>query len=259
MHRILQRVRDRMDDQGLLARLPVCGAIPLRLLTMCFLKWVLNYAAGKSECLMTLRGKGAKAVREHVFVADKAILTVEYEAGSLSLRVVDAYKHMGGIVASSGSQCRELLAWVTAMNSGVAALDRPVLSKHEVRLEDKLQRGHSFCSFTLARGRDWAMLSSKRCTVRACTFSDVPPTCTEAGRMRMRPIEKFWWPLDATPSMCKLQCCVFCSSLVWCNGEQRHFLLCCRLEMGTTLRGLRRCFGISLGSTGRRDPANCHT
>ena len=61
MHRILQRVRDRMDDQGLLARLPVCGAIPLRLLTMCFLKWVLNCAAGKSECLMTLRGKGVKS------------------------------------------------------------------------------------------------------------------------------------------------------------------------------------------------------
>ena len=120
-------------------------------------------------------------MREQVFVADKAILTVEYEAGSLSLRVVDAYKHLGGIVASSGSQCRELQARVKAMNSGVAALNRLVLSKHEVRLEDKLQRGHSFCSFTLARGRDWALLSSKRCTVRACTFSDVPPTCTEAG------------------------------------------------------------------------------
>ena len=33
----------------------------------------------------------------------KAMLTVEYGAGSLSLRVVDAYKHLGGIVASSGS------------------------------------------------------------------------------------------------------------------------------------------------------------
>ena len=94
---------------------------------------------GRSECLVTLRGKGAKAVREQVFVADKAILTVEYEAGSLSLRVVDAYKHLGGIAASSGSQCRELHAWVKAMNSGVAALNRPVLSKHEVPLEVKLQ------------------------------------------------------------------------------------------------------------------------
>ena len=62
----------------------------------------------------------------------------------------------------------------------------------------------------------------------------------------MRPIEKFWWPLGATPSMCKLQCCGFCSLLVWYNGEQRHFLLCCRLEMGTPPRGLQHCVGISL-------------
>ena len=100
---------------------------------------LLNYAAGKSECLVALRGKGDKAVREQFFVADKTMLTVKYEAGSLSLRVVDACKHLGGSVASSGSQCRELQARVKATNSGVAALNRPVLSTHEVPLEDKLQ------------------------------------------------------------------------------------------------------------------------
>ena len=133
-------------------------------------------------------------MREQVFVADKAILTVENEAASLTN-------------FSSVPRSRTLV-----------------------------------CSSTLASGRAWALLSSKRCTVRACTFSDVPPTCTEAGRMRMRPIEKFWWPLGATPSVCKLQCCGFCSLLVWYNGEQRHFMLCCRLEMGTTSRtmALRR-------------------
>ena len=62
----------------------------------------LNCAAGKSECLVGLRGKGAKTVREQVFVGDKAMLTVKYEAGTLSLRVVDVYKHLGGIVTSGG-------------------------------------------------------------------------------------------------------------------------------------------------------------
>ena len=52
----------------------------------------LNYAARKSECLVALRGKWAKAVREQIFVADKAMLTVEFQAGTLLLRVVDAYK-----------------------------------------------------------------------------------------------------------------------------------------------------------------------
>ena len=134
------------------------------------------------------------------------------------------------------------------MNSGVATLNRPVVSQHEVPLEDKLQ----LCA-TLA------LVSSRRCTVRVCAFSDVPPTCTEPVRMRMLPIARFWSPLGATPSMCKLQCCGFCSLLVWYNEVQRHFLLCCRLEMGMPRRGPRHCVGISLGSTGRRDAANSRT
>ena len=183
MRRILQRVRERMDEKGLVARLPVCGATPFapadEMLPVMeavhdisyvddasaytwgqdpqdvidnvknivaiyheeFLRHglQLNYAAGKSECLVALRGKGAKAVREQVFVADKAMLTVEFQAGTLLLRVVDAYKHLGGIVTSSGSQCRELQARIKAMNAGIAVLNRPVMARHEVPTEDKIQ------------------------------------------------------------------------------------------------------------------------
>ena len=64
---------------------------------------------------MALKGKKSKTVRE---------LTVKFEAGSLLLRVVDAYKHLGGIVTLSGSQCRELQARIRAMNAGV----RPVMA-----------------------------------------------------------------------------------------------------------------------------------
>ena len=151
MRRILQRVRERMDEKGLVARLPVSGATPfapaedvlpvmeavhdisyvddasaytwgqdpqevvdnvksiVSIYHEEFLRHELqlNYAAGKSDCLVALRGKGAKAVQQ-VFVVDKAMLTVEFQAGTLLLRVVDAYKHLGGIVTSSASQCREL-------------------------------------------------------------------------------------------------------------------------------------------------------
>ena len=37
---------------------------------------------------MALRGKGAKAVREQVFVVDKGMLTVEFQPGTLLLRLV---------------------------------------------------------------------------------------------------------------------------------------------------------------------------
>ena len=180
MRRILQRVRERMDKKGLVARLPVCGATPFApaddmlpvMEEVHDVSYVddasaytwgqdpqevvdnvknivaiyheghglqLNYAAGKSECLVALRGKGAKAVREQVFVADKAMFTVEFQAGTLLLRVVDAYKHLGGIVTSSGSQCRELQARIKAMNAGIAALNRLVMARHEVPRKDKIQ------------------------------------------------------------------------------------------------------------------------
>ena len=170
MRRILQRVRDRMDERGLVARLPVHGATPfaptddvlpemeavhdisyvddasaytwgpdpqavidnVKLIVAIYHEEFLrhglqlNYEAVKSYCLVPLRGKGAQTVREQVFVADKAMLTVKFEAWTLLLRVVDADKHPGGIVMSSGSQCRELQ-------------NRPVMAKHEVSMEDKLQ------------------------------------------------------------------------------------------------------------------------
>ena len=159
----------------------------------------MNYAAGKSECLVALRGKGAKAVRERVFVGDKARISVESQTGTLLLRVVDAYKHLGGIVTSSGSQSRELQARIKAMNAGVAALNRPVMGRHEIPVEDKL-----FCM--LARGRVSDLLKSERYTKHACTFFDVPPTCTEAAMVTMRLIVKFWWLLDVVQLMCRLQC-----------------------------------------------------
>ena len=54
-------VRDRMDDQGLVARLPVCGATPLRLLTMCFLKWRLFTTS--AMWTMPRRTRGAQTRR----------------------------------------------------------------------------------------------------------------------------------------------------------------------------------------------------
>ena len=42
-------------------------------------------------------------------------------------------------MTSSGSQSRELQARIKAMNVGIAALNRPVMVRHEVPVEDKLQ------------------------------------------------------------------------------------------------------------------------
>ena len=61
----------------------------------------------------------------------------------------------------------------------------------------------------------WTSLgAAQRCMDLVCTSFGVPPTCTEAMRMTMRPIVKFWWPPDASSLMCRLPCCGFFARLV---------------------------------------------
>ena len=173
----------------------------------------------------------------------------EYEAGSLLLRVVDAWE---AFVASSGSQCRELQARVKAMNCGVAALNRPVLSQHEVLSKtssSSVPRSRTLaCSFTLARAS--ALLSADR-----CTFSDVPPTCTEAGENenatdREVLVAAGCCTIDVQVAMLRLS--FFARLVQWSTAPPFAVL-----QAGD--RGLRHCVGISLGSTGRRDAANSQT
>ena len=295
MRRILERVRERMDEKGIVARLPVCGATPFATVDEVipemeavndisyvddasaytwspdpqtvidnvksiveiyhkeFLRhgMQLNYAA--DECLVALRGKGATAVRERVFVRNKAKISVESQTGTLLLRVVDAYKHLGGIVTSSGSQSRELQARIKAMNGGVAALNRPVMGRHEIPVEDKIL----LCS-TLADTRlflyagTWTSLSIAQQrtlhSARAYKSLDVRPTCIEEAMVTMRLIARFWWLLGVAPLMCRLQCCDFCSSGDWFDGELHRFLLFYRLETGMSAHGQRQFVGTWHGS-----------
>ena len=122
MRRILQRARDRVDDLGLVARLPVCGETEA-VHDINYVDDAPAYTWGPDAhaaianvktitaelCCWEVRVPGgfavqrAKSVHEQVCVADNVMLTVEYGAGSLLLPMGDAYKHLGGIAASSGS------------------------------------------------------------------------------------------------------------------------------------------------------------
>ena len=300
MRRILERVRERMDEKGIVARLPVCGATPFEtgeevipeMEAVSDISYVddasaytwspdpqtvienvksivaiyheeflrhgmqLNYAAGKSECLVALRGKGAAAVRERVFVRNKAKISVESQTGTLLLRVVDAYKHLGGIVTSSGSQSRELQARVKATNGGVAALNRPVVGRHEIHVEDKIL----LCS-TLADTRlflyagTWTSLSAAQ--QRTLHSARVQILRRATNMQRRSDID------NATDREVLVaagwQCCDFCSSGDWFDGELHRFSLCYRLEMGMSAHGHRQFDVTWLGSANPKRVATSMT
>ena len=75
--------------QNVIATLAICHETILRHGSQ------LNYAAGKSECLIALRGPNATKIRKNSFVEHQALLDVAHASGTLTTHVVDANKHLG--------------------------------------------------------------------------------------------------------------------------------------------------------------------
>ena len=195
----------------------------------------------------------ANAVRERVFVCDKARITVESQTGTLLLRVVDAYKHLGGIVNASGSQSREVQARIKAMNARVAALNRPVMDRHEIPVEDRLL----LCS-TLADTRlflyagTWTSLGAaqQRALHRArmhtlrCATNSYRSSDGDNATDREVLVAAGCCTIDVEVAMLRL---LFFGRLFrWRTAPLSLF---CRLVMGMSALGQRQCVEIWHGST----------
>ena len=69
----------------------------------------LNFSQGKSEAILALRGKGSKALKAKL--AETTVIPIKTAAlGKVDLRIVDRYKHLGGIVTAGGTMLPEVLA-----------------------------------------------------------------------------------------------------------------------------------------------------
>ena len=69
----------------------------------------MNFAPGKSECVLVLGGAGSAQVRQEVFVRGQGRLVVSVAGrGEQALRCVAAYTHLGTVRTGSGS-CEEAL------------------------------------------------------------------------------------------------------------------------------------------------------
>ena len=120
-----------VDDEALVLLAPSPRAldavmdIALAALAATFQRYMLaiNWSRGKSEALLKYRGRHAVACWEaRRQPCGKILIPLPVQAGHDFLIVVDRYKHLGGIVATSGSEVHEARARASSALAAYAPL-----------------------------------------------------------------------------------------------------------------------------------------
>ena len=100
-------LQSNQDSRELLRRTALAGGL---LSDLCSRRGLqLNYKAGKTECLLRLKGRGTKALRFEIFDKENPSLKLPsmiYE--DLQVRLVANYKHLGNQITMASSQMHEI-------------------------------------------------------------------------------------------------------------------------------------------------------
>ena len=87
----------------------------------------LNVSQGKSEAILALRGKGSKALKAKL--AETSVISIKTAAlGNVDLRIVDRYKHLGGVVTAGSTMLPEVLARSDSSTTAFLPLANKVFS-----------------------------------------------------------------------------------------------------------------------------------
>jgi hypothetical protein len=149
---------------------------------------VINFAKGKTECILVLSGAGLAAAKARLLEG----LSVEAGGspevslllpGGVELRVVPRYKHVGVMATAARSHAQELAHRCASGNTASAALSRQVFGKRYLPTSVKLQVA-SACvnSRVLHAAGTWPTLLPRQ--VRQVEASLMRPLRRAAGALR---------------------------------------------------------------------------
>ena len=97
----------------------------------------INWAAGKTEVMVKLRGARAGRARERTIKLFQGSPVIQMSAEK-AVHVVDSYKHVGGIVSADGHMRREVCARVQAATAAWVKMRKVITDRHlptDVRLQ----------------------------------------------------------------------------------------------------------------------------
>ena len=101
---------------------------------------VVNMKPGKTEAIMSWRGPGSRHAKRKVLLDGGSIIKVRLASGEeCSLRIVDAYKHLGGYVAADASMRREIGNRASSGMTVYMELRKPIFADRRLPLATKSQ------------------------------------------------------------------------------------------------------------------------
>jgi len=176
------------DAQDIFEKLESAADALVRVATAFGLK--VNFAAGKTEAIVGLHGRGSAAARQHL-----ASLEVHQDGGdqvpvlpvpgTAGLRIVSAYKHLGRHVAGSGRMNKEITYRCRSASSASAALMRRVFAARGIPVTDRGHVAQACVTSRLLHGAGtWLTLSNAQLRkvrgqytrpLRRIAGHDVPP------------------------------------------------------------------------------------
>ena len=91
--------------------------------------FVINWAAGKTELMLKLRGCRATRARERLCSLLNGVPVVLLDDGEQIVHTVTSYRHVGGVVESDGRMRTEIVARISSASAALAKLRRPLANR----------------------------------------------------------------------------------------------------------------------------------
>ena len=122
-----------------------------------------NLAAGKTELLLALRGRGSRKWRRHFFGPQNGQQFFALgEHTSFKIHVVGAYKHLGGIIHHSGSQSKEAQQRLAVAHQALSRHRKLLLHNPKIAFSKRKEMFESLVLSTLTFGMESWHLPDQR-------------------------------------------------------------------------------------------------
>ena len=131
-------LQHHQDAATLIQRTELCAGL---LFDLCWRHGLLpNFKAGKTECLLKLRGKGSKALRlKHFGQANPQLRVPSTSRSDVVLKLVARYRHLGSQIHLGYKLDQEVRARVAQARAAFAKYRKPIFQNTEVNLQIRLR------------------------------------------------------------------------------------------------------------------------
>ena len=106
--------------------------------------FLINFGAGKSEIVLSMRGRGKNQIETTLFVAANPSIPIEFDGRAENLLVAQLYRHVGSFYAGARNQRPEVFYRVSRCGEALAE-NRATFNSHVISRHAKLHIVYTVC------------------------------------------------------------------------------------------------------------------